>query len=105
MDVTAMRQRVLANNLANASTPGYVRKDVKFQAAMVEALGRGRGAMSSVSPEVKEDFSIPLNEKGNNVSLQTELGEMTQNKLLYNFAAEMTGRKFSSLSKAISGTK
>ena len=105
MDITALRQRVLANNLANASTPGYIRKDVKFQDAMVKAMQRGSGAMGGVNPEVTDDLSQPLNERGNNVSLQKELGEMTQNNLLYNFAAEMTGRKLSGLRNVISGTK
>lgn len=104
MDITALRQRVLANNLANASTPGFVRKDVLFSDAMAHAINRGK-SVESVQPNVTEDHSGRVNEHGNNVSLQKELGEMTQNKLLYNFAAEMTGLKFSGLRKAISGTQ
>ena len=30
LDATAMRHRVLSNNLANVDTPGYTRKDVNF---------------------------------------------------------------------------
>ena len=105
MDMTAMRHRVLANNLANSNTPGYMRKDVRFQDAMVDALQRDSVSFDSVKGEVYEDQTIPTNERGNNVTLQNEIGEMSQNQLLYNFAAEMTGRKFAGLAKAISSTK
>src|SRR3954467_8576918 len=34
-----MRQSVLANNLANAETPGYRRMDVDFHDALAQAMG------------------------------------------------------------------
>lgn len=33
------RQRLIASNIANADTPGYVGRDVDFKKAMAEALG------------------------------------------------------------------
>jgi flagellar basal-body rod protein FlgB len=36
----AERQRVIASNIANADTPGYVARDVDFKAAMNEAIER-----------------------------------------------------------------
>ena len=35
----AERQRVIASNIANADTPGYVGRDVNFKAAMSAAVG------------------------------------------------------------------
>ena len=37
--VRADRQRVIASNIANADTPGYVGRDINFKEAMSEALG------------------------------------------------------------------
>lgn len=105
MDATALRQKVLSNNLANANTPGYIRKDVKFTEALTKAMLRSPEAIRDVTPEVVVDHDSPVDSIGNSVSLQKELGEISQNELLYNFAAEMTGRKFSTLQKAIQGTK
>ncbi|MFH0880983.1 MAG: flagellar basal body rod protein FlgB, partial [Lentisphaerota bacterium] len=38
LDVSALRQRVLANNLANINTPGYKRLDVKFRDELTDAI-------------------------------------------------------------------
>jgi flagellar basal-body rod protein FlgB len=38
LDARLLRHNVLAGNLANANTPGYVPRDVDFQAAMREGL-------------------------------------------------------------------
>ncbi len=106
MDATALRQKVLSNNLANANTPGYLRKDVKFGNALAEAIKSGvDGRIQQVDPKVQIDTEAGVDERGNSVSIQKEMGEIAQNELLYNFATEMTSQKFSSLRKAIRETK
>jgi flagellar basal-body rod protein FlgB len=106
MDATALRQKVLSNNLANANTPGYLRKDVKFSNALAEAVDSGRlDQIQQVNPEVTVDEDAVVDARGNSVSIQKEMGEIAQNELLYNFAAEMTSHKFSSLRRAIKETK
>jgi flagellar basal-body rod protein FlgB len=37
----AERQRVIASNIANADTPGYVARDLNFKDAMTQAMGGG----------------------------------------------------------------
>lgn len=105
MDSAAVRQKVLSNNLANANTPNYLRKDVRFTEALSKAIDHGDVAIQQVEAEVYEDMEATVNAKGNSVSLQKELGAIAQNELLYNFAAEMTNQKFAGLRKAINGTK
>lgn len=39
----AERQRVIASNIANADTPGYVGRDIKFAEALKEATGMESG--------------------------------------------------------------
>jgi len=105
MDATSLRQKVLSNNLANANTPGYLRKDVEFSSALAKALDGGAAAIRKVQAEVITDENAIVDDRGNSVSLQKELGEMTQNGLLYDFATQMTSQKFGLLHKAITGTK
>ncbi len=105
MDATTLRHRVLANNLANANTPGFLRKDVDFSSALSKAMGAGSDALRDTKFDVTVDTEAAVNGTGNSVSLQKELGEMMQNSLLYDFATEMASRKMAGLRKAITATK
>jgi flagellar basal-body rod protein FlgB len=44
--IRAERQRVLASNIANADTPGYVGRDINFKEAMGAALGESNATSS-----------------------------------------------------------
>jgi flagellar basal-body rod protein FlgB len=47
----AERQRLIASNIANADTPGYVARDLDFARALKEATGLQRSAtMSATAP-------------------------------------------------------
>lgn len=62
----AERQRVIASNIANADTPGYVGRDLNFKAALGAAVGESTTALSLKAPSggVSEGMShsrhIPL---------------------------------------------
>jgi flagellar basal-body rod protein FlgB len=104
MDVCELRHRVLAGNLANANTPNYVRKEVKFRDALKSAMEEGDlGRNSAFKPEVIVDKSRPGDASGNNVEMQDELSAITENSLLYGVAAKMLSKKYAGLRKAISG--
>jgi flagellar basal-body rod protein FlgB len=49
----AERQRVIASNIANADTPGYVARDLNFKDAMTNALGGGAGGLSASSSSLQ----------------------------------------------------
>ena len=104
MDITTLRHRVLADNLANLNTPGFVRSDVNFQQQLTQAIDSGDSAqINAVQPLVENDEHTPMSPDGNNVSMQKEMAYMADNELLYNFAARVVNRKFAGLKKAISG--
>ena len=52
----AERQRVIASNIANADTPGYVGRDVNFKEAMGAATGTGT-QLQSLTPATSSDSS------------------------------------------------
>ncbi len=111
MDTCTIRQNVLANNLANANTPGFLRKDVVFREALADALradnlpgATGKSKLAAATPEVKTDRVTPPGPRGNNVSTQKELGLMAENGLLYGVAVRALNGRFSTLRKAIKGT-
>lgn len=63
----AERQRVIASNIANADTPGYVARDVDFKAAMANATS-GNGISASTGTSFTRGVShpghIPLSDNG-----------------------------------------
>ena len=69
---TSARQAALADNLANANTPGYQRKDVDFQSALAAALGEGKSAVATSSIRSVTDTSAPLRADGSNVDPERE---------------------------------
>ncbi len=104
MDGASMRHRVLANNLANANTPGFKRQDVKFRDALASALDSGmRLNLKSAQPEVYEDLIQPSRPDGNTVSPHVEMGLMNENQVLYQFSAQAIQSKFARLKSAIKG--
>ena len=102
MDVSALRQRVLANNLANINTPGYKREDVNFREALSEAIQSGdRQQIAQVQAEVQMDTASPSRPDGNTVSLQDEMALMAENNILYTLATKVAGAKYARLHSAI----
>ena len=60
----AARQRVIANNVANVETPGYIAGRVSFEDSLRDAIRNGRAGDASVSTLRSTD---PVNLNGHNV--------------------------------------
>ena len=64
----SMRQRVIANNIANIETPGFHAGRVQFENALASAVDSGSG---DVSPTIAQSLE-PTRLDGNNVNLDHE---------------------------------
>jgi flagellar basal-body rod protein FlgB len=79
----SMRQEVLANNLANAETPGFQRSDVDFHSTLAAAMksdDAGRIDATSFSPQTDAQT---LRADGNGVDVDVESATMAKNGLEY----------------------
>jgi flagellar basal-body rod protein FlgB len=98
LDGSAMRHRALANNIANAETPGYGRRDVTFISELKSAIESGDvKSVKSLEPELTTD------RRGEGIELEKEFAALAQNQLLYQTSAELLSRKYAGLRKAITG--
>ena len=79
----ALRQSVLAGNIANANTPGYVRRDVDFHGALRTAMARGRTDLRSVEFSPQTDSGAVLRADGNGVDIDVESANLAKNGLEY----------------------
>ena len=51
LSLRSERQRLIASNIANADTPGYVAREMDFAQALREATGSGRPAATLVASQ------------------------------------------------------
>ena len=117
MDACATRQRVIANNIANANTPGFKKSTVNFQQQLGAALengfgmktsnprhiGRGQGGLEDLEAEVSrvEDTSMRAGE--NNVDIDQEMVDLAANTLLYRMATRVRSDRSNIMSTVVKG--
>jgi len=104
LSAAARRHEALANNVANADTPGYKRQDVHFLGELRRAqerlaLTRSHpdhlgGAGGAVSARVVRDTTTGRPD-GNNVDIEFELASLAENGLWYQALLRQLGAKFS----------
>lgn len=89
LEFTSARQQVISNNLANASTPGYIRRELEFQGKLAEQIESGDiHNVNSVKGEIVEDRSDAPRTDGNNITVATEMNQLMQNSVLSNLLAK-----------------
>ena len=79
-----MRQATLAQNVANANTPGYQRKDVDFHSTLRDALASGSAqAVEATSFSARAASGASMRHDGNSVDIDVETSTMATNALEY----------------------
>lgn len=99
LDGLSLRNKVLADNIANVDTPGFKRSDVNFNEVLKSALGKeglARLELRRTSPAhlpgigsfngnfIVKDTSTTFRNDGNNVDIDLEMARLAQNTLHYN---------------------
>lgn len=79
----AMRQEVLANNLANAETPGFRRSDVDFHSTLAQAMKSGDAEAIEGTTFAAQQESQVMRADGNGVDIDVEAAGMAKNALEY----------------------
>lgn len=116
LEARVKRAEVLANNLANADTPGFKARDVDFQAMMQQAHKQVSGLQMSRTDEAHMDTSpgasgvelLYRNPEqpsidGNTVDSQQEQSRFMRNAMDFQASFQFLNSKFSGLRKAITG--
>ena len=91
LDGLAARERIIAQNLANADTPGYLAGRVDFESSLRKAIANGDPSQMSVNTFSSSD---PTNLNGNNVSVDAESVALTDATLHYQLMTEAMNNEF-----------
>jgi flagellar basal-body rod protein FlgB len=98
LDGLAARQRITAQNIANADTPGYLAGRVDFEDSLRNAIAQGDPTQTQISTRTSLDAT---NVNGNNVNVDDENISMIDTGLRYQLATESMNNKFRILRDSI----
>ena len=97
LDGLALRQRTIANNIANVNTPGYQAQRVSFEDALARSVQAGSGVAEATIERSLDATRLD----GNNVNLDTETLSNIDTVLRYQFASQAVGGEANSLRTAM----
>jgi flagellar basal-body rod protein FlgB len=121
LNIRAMRQEVLASNLANADTPNYKARDIDFASALNAAksalggldlartdaahLAGTAGSTSGANGWLKYRSAVQPSLDGNTVDSDVERAAFTENAMHYQFLLERARGTFQRMTTALESTK
>jgi len=103
INAETLRQKTIANNVANLQTPGYRRLDVKFQDVLAQALESSdkKIDLKDIAPEVFQPNETAVKSNGNDVNLEMEVGQMVKNSLRYKTFIRLLDKKYQQIDLAM----
>lgn len=103
-----IRHGVIASNIANADTPGYKSRDIRFEQALDLEIALATTAPSHISQAASATGpgEVVIMENGpwadgNNVELDVEVAKMTENALLFQAGVSLLSTKIRMFRNAI----
>ncbi|RDI97713.1 flagellar basal body rod protein FlgB [Dyella solisilvae] len=115
LDLWQRRSEVLASNLANADTPGYLARDVDFKQALASAGGQGQNLPLTITQQGQIDpqaqaaqqlaYRVPGQPTmdGNTVDTQVEQANFAANGVHYQASLSFITAQIHMLRTAITG--
>lgn len=117
LDASALRGKVVANNMSNINTEDFKRSYVSFEENLKSEIdkfslkktddkhlsGTLSGTLSDSLVDVKVDNSTSMRIDGNNVDLDLEKVDQAANSLMYNALITQANSKLNMTKSVISG--
>jgi flagellar basal-body rod protein FlgB len=103
LDGVSLRQRTIADNIANVDTPHFTATSVDFESALKSAIDGGgvqRGDSVQVSTTAE---TTPYGANGNNVDLRKETLAAVQSQFQYQMLTRAVNDKFQVVRDSLGG--
>jgi len=116
LDVSTLRNKVIANNVANVDVPNFKRSEVDFESELKRVMnereeirsGKFEARVSdprhipfdeergvrSVQPRINLDYSTTYRNDGNNVDIEKEIVDASKNQMVYNSTVQSISQNF-----------
>jgi flagellar basal-body rod protein FlgB len=97
-----LRQKAIANNIANLETPGYRRIDVRFEELLARCLRSSEEFnLSEIEAEIYQPKQTQVKSNGNDVNFEAEVGQMIKNSLRHKAYIRLLSKKYKQIDLAI----
>ncbi|HHY74618.1 MAG TPA: flagellar basal body rod protein FlgB [Bacillus bacterium] len=108
---SALKQRVISNNIANVHTPNFKAQEVSFKTELDRATLQANRTdyrhfefkQRNSKIEVNTRATTSYNHNGNNVDIDKEMVEMAENQIYYYVIVDRLNGKFNALKEALKG--
>ena len=97
------RMQVLANNIANSQTPGFQAQDISFESQLTSILNGESTSTPMATGQVVSSPDTTTRIDGNTVSMESEMGRLSQTGIMYSALTQLTTDRLSILKTAITG--
>jgi len=95
LDVSAIKHKVIANNIANVNTPGYKKMEVSFSDQLEKVIkDTSVDKFDALQPKIVitgKDESV--RNDGNNVDMDKEISALMKNTLSYSVFSQLFAKK------------
>ncbi len=110
LDAASLRQQVIAANIANAGSVGFVPRRVSFEAQFADNLRALQNGSTAARPptaelQVRIEPDLGANGQPRDVHLDTEVASLAQNSLHYQALIRGLNRHLSIMASAVSEGK
>jgi flagellar basal-body rod protein FlgB len=119
LDATSVRNRVIADNIANVDTPKFKRREVIFEENVKKVLENNKFNVklritnsrhmqikekdTQIEPEIRTLRDLSYRNDENNVDIDVETAKMAKNKILYDALGQSISNEIRLLRMAITG--
>ncbi len=104
LDLTATKNKVIANNIANVNTPGFKKSEVSFEKELLKAVeSKNISKIQNLQESISVSHVKGTRKNGNNVDLDQELVSFYQMSDRHNIYLEILSQKFKGMIGAIQG--
>lgn len=123
LQILNVRHQAIAENIANADTPGYKKQTVVFEEELRKAINgstrdeleirqthsRHIGIKDDNAPlipyKIVRNTETTMNNNGNNVDMDLEMANLAENQLMYNYMADRVSGHYTKIRDMLQNLK
>lgn len=109
LDVSAIKHKVIANNIANINTPGYKKMQISFSDQLDKAIkDTSMNKFDTIQPKIiiaENDKNETIRNDGNNVDMDKEISALMKNTSSYNIYSQLLAKKMELVKSAIENSR